>query len=170
MACVLTQGFAEECDDSLGGIKAGQFLIAQLDDITSYTEVAGEITVLTAGTFYRYWMKKETASAVSTATKDPLTGTFVVESVVTAIIQKLSNLKNTELKLLAGKPVVLIYQDQNGIWHCAGIDNGGELLAPVGQTGQTMNEQNGYTLPFTVREGHFPYTVDATVVSGLTIA
>ena len=62
MACVLTTGFAEECDDSLGGIKAGQFLIGQLDTVDTSTVVAGEVTVLTqvlATNFYRYWMKKQ---------------------------------------------------------------------------------------------------------------
>ncbi len=76
MACVLTQGFVEECDDSLGGIKAGQFLITQLESIDTFTVVAGEITAITqvvATNFFRYTMKKETANAISTGTKDPLT-------------------------------------------------------------------------------------------------
>ena len=173
MACVLTTGFAEECDDSLGGIKAGQFLIGQLDTVDTSTVVAGEVTVLTQVAltdFYRYWMKKETANAVATSTKDPMTGTFVTETVITAMIQKLTAAKNVEFKLLAGKPLVIIYQDQTGIWHCAGLTNGAELLSQVAQTGQTLNEQNGYTLTFTAREGHKPFTVDPLVVAGLSIA
>jgi len=172
MACVLTAGMAEECDDSLGGIKAGQFLIGQLDTVDASTVVAGEVTVLTQvalTNFYRYWMKKETANAVVTSTKDPMTGTFVSETVVTAMIQKLTAAKNVEFKLLAGKPLVIIYQDQNGVWSCAGLTNGAELLSQAAQTGQTLNDQNGYTLTFTAREGHLPYTVDPTVVAGLTI-
>jgi hypothetical protein len=174
MACVLTIGMSEECDDSLGGIKAGQFLVGQLDTIDgAATVTAGEITALTqvADTdFYRYWMKKETANTVTTVTKDPLTGTTVAESVTTAILQKMTAAKNVEFKLVAGKPLVLIYQDQNDLWWCVGITNGSELLSMVAQTGQTLNEQNGYTLTFTTREGHLPYTVDATVVAGLSIA
>lgn len=172
MACVLTAGMAEECDDSLGGIKAGQFLIGQLDTVETSTVVAGEVTVLTQvalTNFYRYWMKKETANAVVTSTKDPMTGTFVSETVVTAMIQKLTAAKNVEFKLLAGKPLVIIYQDQNGVWSCAGLTNGAELLSQTAQTGQTLNDQNGYTLTFTAREGHLPYTVDPTVIDGLTI-
>jgi hypothetical protein len=75
-----------------------------------------------------------------------------------------------EFKLLAGKPLVLIYQDQNGLWWTVGITNGAELLSQAAQTGQTLNEQNGYTLTFTAREGHLPYTVDPLVVAGLDIA
>ena len=172
MACILTTGFAQECDDSIGGIKAGQFLVGQLDTISASTVVSGQVTVITQvalTNFYRYWMKKETANAVTTTTKDPLTGTTVSETVVTAIIQKMTAAKNVEFKLVAGKPLVLIYQDQNGLWWATGVTNGAELLSQVAQTGQTMNEQNGYTLTFTAREGHLPYTVDPTVVAGLDI-
>lgn len=172
MACVLTTGFAQECDDSIGGIKAGQFLVGQLDTISASTVVSGQVTVITqvaSTNFYRYWMKKETANAVTTTTKDPLTGTTVSETVVTAMIQKMTAAKNVEFKLVAGKPLVLIYQDQNGLWWATGITNGAELLSQVAQTGQTLNEQNGYTLTFTAREGHLPYTVDPTVVAGLDI-
>jgi len=173
MACVLTSGFAEECDDSLGGIKAGQFLVGQLDTVSASTVVAGEVTAITQvalTNFYRYYMKKETANAVITTTKDPLTGTTVSETVVTAMLQKMTAAKNVEFKLLAGKPLVLIYQDQNGLWWTVGITNGAELLSQAAQTGQTLNEQNGYTLTFTAREGHLPYTVDPLVVAGLDIA
>ena len=172
MACILTTGFAQECDDSIGGIKAGQFLVGQLDTISASTVVSGQVTVITQvalTNFYRYWMKKETANAVTTTTKDPLTGTTVSETVVTAIIQKMTAAKNVEFKLVAGKPLVLIYQDQNGLWWATGVTNGAELLSQVAQTGQTLNEQNGYTLTFTAREGHLPYTVDPTVVAGLDI-
>ena len=172
MACILTTGFAQECDDSIGGIKAGQFLVGQLDTISASTVVSGQVTVITQvalTNFYRYWMKKETANAVTTTTKDPLTGTTVSETVVTAIIQKMTAAKNVEFKLVAGKPLVLIYQDQNGLWWATGVTNGAELLSQIAQTGQTMNEQNGYTLTFTAREGHLPYTVDPTVVAGLDI-
>jgi hypothetical protein len=86
------------------------------------------------------------------------------------MLQKMTAAKNVEFKLLAGKPLVLIYQDQNGLWWTVGITNGAELLSQAAQTGQTLNEQNGYTLTFTAREGHLPYTVDPTVVAGLDIA
>lgn len=173
MACVLTTGFSDECDDSAGGVKKDSVLIAQLDDIDAFTVTAGEITVLdqvAATNFYRYAVRKEIANAVSTGTKDPIQGTTVIETVFTTTLHKLSAAKNEEIKLLTGKPCVIIYQDQNDVYHCTGITNGAELLAPVSQTGVSMNDMNGYTLAFTAREKNFPYTVDPTVVAGLTIA
>tara|TARA_R110002096_G_scaffold412463_1_gene612953 strand:+ start:108 stop:626 length:519 start_codon:yes stop_codon:yes gene_type:complete len=171
MPCVLTTGFAEQCEDGLGGIQAGEFLVGRLDEIDTYTVVAGEVTALTqvaATDFYRYWMKKETANAVITTTVE--NGNQISEAVITAMIQKLSNIKNTEFKLLAGKPNVIIYKDNNGVYFIAGLEKGADLNSRVAQTGATMNDSNGYTLTFTARSGNAPYSIDSTVVGGLSIA
>jgi hypothetical protein len=168
MPCVLTTGFAEQCEDGLGGIQAGEFLVGRLDEVTASTVVAGDVTAITAGTFYRYWMKKETANAVITTTVE--NGNQISEAVITAMIQKLSNTKNTEFKLLAGKPNVIIYKDNNGVYFIAGLEKGADLNSRVAQTGATMNDSNGYTLTFTARSGNAPYTIDALVVAGLTIS
>jgi hypothetical protein len=167
MPCVLTTGFAEQCEDGLGGIQAGEFLVGRLDEVTASTVVAGDVTAITAGTFYRYWMKKETANAVITTTVE--NGNQISEAVITAMIQKLSNTKNTEFKLLAGKPNVIIYKDNNGVYFIAGLEKGADLNSRVAQTGATMNDSNGYTLTFTARSGNAPYTIDASVVDLLTI-
>lgn len=167
MPCVLTTGFLEECEDGLGGIQAGEFLVGRLDEVTASIVVAGDVTAITAGTFYRYWMKKETANAVITTTVE--NGNQISEAVITAMIQKLSNTKNTEFKLLAGKPNVIIYKDNNGVYFIAGLEKGADLNSRVAQTGATMNDSNGYTLTFTARSGNAPYTIDSLVVGGLTI-
>ena len=167
MPCVLTTGFAEECEDGLGGIQAGEFLVGRLDEVTEFVVAAGDVTSITAGTFYRYWMKKETANSVITTTVE--NGNQISEAVITAMIQKLSNTKNTEFKLLAGKPNVIIYKDNNGVYFIAGLEKGADLNSRVAQTGATMNDSNGYTLTFTARSGNAPYTIDALVVGGLTI-
>ena len=167
MPCVLTTGFTEQCEDGLGGIQAGEFLVGRLDEVTASTVVAGDVTAITAGTFYRYWMKKETANAVITTTVE--NGNQISEAVITAMIQKLSNTKNTEFKLLAGKPNVIIYKDNNGVYFIAGLEKGADLNSRVAQTGATMNDSNGYTLTFTARSGNAPYTIDALIVGGLTI-
>ena len=55
--CPLTQGFAYECDDAVGGIKQGSILITAWENISApVTVVAGEVTVLvqaSATSFYR---------------------------------------------------------------------------------------------------------------------
>ncbi len=173
--CPLTQGFLYECDDSIGGIKQGSILIASWVNITANTVVAGEVTALTqeaATSFYRYEIKKNIAGAVTTENHDPLLGTTFEETVLSFMMNKLSNTKNVELKLLTSNPVVIIYQDQNDIYHIMGLDNGAEKMGGTNgsQTGVLVGEQNGYQLGFTSQEKNYPYTVDSTVVSGLTIA
>jgi len=175
--CPLTQGFTYECDDAVGGIKQGSILITAWENIVAgSTIVAGEVTVLTqetATSFYRYEVKKNIAGAVTTENHDPLLGTTFEETVMSFMINKLSNTKNVELKLLTSNPVAIIYQDSaDGLYHIMGLDSGAEKMGGTNgsQTGVLKGEQNGYQLAFTSQEKNYPYTVDATVVAGLTIA
>jgi hypothetical protein len=173
MACVPTAGFAEECEDGLGGVVQDSFLITGLSDIDKSTSViaAGEITTLSQvalTNFYRYGIKKESANFVTTMTKE--NGNQVYETVVTVSLLKLSSAKNVELKLVSSSPTLIIVQDENGIYWAIGYDKGADLNGTVGQTGATMNEMNGYTLTFTARSGNAPYEVDPLVIAGLDIA
>lgn len=172
MACVPTQGFTEECDDGIGGVERGIFYITPIADIdaTATTIVAGEITVLTQVAlkeFFTYYMKKETANFITTMVKE--NGNQVYETVVTLPMQKMSALKFVEFKLVAGTPAVIITKDNNGLYWAIGLEKGADLTGSVSGTGTTMNDLNGHTLTFTARSGNAPYTVDATVVAGLTI-
>ena len=173
MSCVLTTGFTEECEDGLGGIEQGEFLLTQFTDIDATATVitAGEITTLTQvalTNFYRYYMKKEAANFVTTMSKE--NGNQIYETVVTLPMMKMSAAKFVEFKLVAGKPNVIIVKDNNGLYWAIGIDKGADLNGATGQTGTAMNDANGHTLTFTARSGNAPYTVDPAVVAGLTIA
>ena len=170
--CPLTQSFTYDCDDSIGGIKQGSILIAPFVNITAFTVAAGEITVITqeaTTSFYRYSVKKNIANAVTTENHDPLVGTSFEETILSFTMNKLSNTKNVELKLLASQACVVIYQDQNDIYHALG---GAEKMGGTNgsQTGALIGEHNGYQLAFTDQSKNYPYTVDATVVAGLIIA
>lgn len=171
----LTYGFDYECDNANGGIKQGSILISQWADITAHTVVAGEVTAITQAastSFFRYQVKKEIADAITTETHDPLLGTSVYETVANYMLNQLSASKNVQLELLVSKPLVIIYQDNNDIYHVMGITNGAEKVGGTNQsaTGKALNDQNGYTLGFTSREKSYPYTVESSVVTGLTIS
>ena len=171
MACVPTAGFAEECEDGLGGVKLGSLLITGLSDIDASTVVSGEVTVLSQvalSNFYNYNIKKESTNFVTTMTKE--NGNQVYETVVTVSLLKMSAAKNVEFRLVSSSPTVIILQDENGLYWCIGLEKGADLNSNVSQTGATMNEMNGYTLTFTARSGNAPYTVDPTVVAGLNVA
>ncbi|NRB64035.1 MAG: hypothetical protein HRU40_13595 [Saprospiraceae bacterium] len=178
MACgPLTTGFDFECDDSSGGIQAGSILITQYENIDKSTSViaSGVITTLSqvaATDFYRYSIKKEIANNITTVTKDPVLGSTFYESVFQMALHKLSAAKNVELELLASKPIVIIYQDLNDVYHLIGYDNGAEAFfggTSDSQTGTAFADMNGYNIGVNAKEKHFPYTVDPTVIAGLSI-
>jgi len=174
MACPLTQGFDYECDDSIGGIKQGTIKIARTEDLT-LTVVADEVTVIAqevSTNFYEYKINKEIADMTATENSSEEMGTFYVEAVLNFTLNQISKEKNAEMKLLASKPVTIIFQDNNGTWLMIGADSGARKIGGTNQvaTGKAFGDLSGYTLGFTSKEGHLPYTVDATVVAGLTVA
>jgi len=105
MACLLTTGFDYECNNGAGGIKQGSLLITDWDNVAggaSFTSGTFEISALTqaAGTsFKRYKIRKEIVAFDGTSTTDPLTGSNVLETIVTAALYKISKTKSYELKL-----------------------------------------------------------------------
>ena len=171
--CPITTGFDYECDSSSGGIKMGSLLITQWEDVsvTPMTVVAGEITAITqeaATNFYRYNIKKELVSFDGAETHDPLQGSYFMEDTLTAILFNMSKEKNVELKLLAGRPLFIIVQDLNDVYHAFGLQSGAEKIGSTRSSGKEYGTMNGYTMVFTSKDTD-TYTVDSTVVAGLTI-
>jgi len=173
MACLLTTGIEYECDDSTGGIKPGSFLVTQWENITAYTATAGEITAITqaGGTsFFKYKLKKEVVDFVSTQNHDPILGTQHFETVINAMLFKMSKAKNVEMKLLASKPTVIIVQDLNDIYHIFGLESGAEKTGGTNQSasGKEYGTMNGYTLGFTDKAVNL-YTVSSAVMATILI-
>lgn len=172
---LLTASQVIACNDSIGGIEANSILIANRENISSFTVLAGEVTaiaqVLTTN-FYRYEADEEIADALTTENKSVENGTLFYETVMNVMINKLSKEKNVEFKLLAAaRNLVIIYQDGNGIYHAVGLDNGAKKVGGTNtaQTGKAFGDMNGYTMGFTCKESHYPYTVLPSVVAGLTV-
>ena len=103
MSCVLSNGQARDCSDSLGGIV--EVLISERDNITATAVANGDISDITqsgATNFYRYELKKESGSLTSTATVDQAGGTSFYDNVVAFTINKMSAAKSNEIKMLMG--------------------------------------------------------------------
>lgn len=173
---LLTASQSIACNDSVGGIASNSILIANRENIDAFTVAAGEVTVLTqaaATDFYRYEADEEICDALTTETKSVENGTLFYETVLNVMINKLSKEKNVEFKLLAAaRFLTIIYQDANGIYHCIGLDAGAKKVGGTNssQTGKAFGDMNGYTMGFTCKEKHYPYTVLASVVAGLDVA
>ena len=171
--CVLTTGFPYECDDNTGGLKPGSLLITQWENITANTIVAGEVTSLTQAPttkFFRYNIKKEIMDFVDTENHDPLIGSLFYENVLNAMLNSMTKEKNTELKLLAQKPLILIVQDLNDTYHIFGLESGAEKVGGTNQanSGKEYGTHNGYVMGFTDKSKNL-LTVTSGVVAGLVV-
>lgn len=173
--CALTTGYEYECDDSTGGIKAGSFLVTQWEHVKDGFTIAtnNEVTAISqnSGTaFYRYEMKKEIVDFVSTENHDPMTGSLFYESVINAMLNNMTSNKSTELRVLAMKPLVIIIQDLNDVYHIFGVESGAEKVGGTNQaaSGKEYGTHNGYTMGFTDKSKKL-YTVDSSTVGSLII-
>lgn len=171
MACPLTQGFTLDCDDNVGGIE--KIWITEFSNVSSTTVAADEITALTQKTgtnFHVYELKKEVGDFVTTENHSDENGTTFYETVLNFTIKKLSNTKNTELRLLALNRLYIIVLDNNGVYSAIGHDFGAEKMGGTNQSasGKAFGDMNGYTLGFTDKSKKYPLTVEASVVTGLS--
>jgi hypothetical protein len=172
MSCILDSGIGIECDDSVGGLEAGQILIAQRDTIENdWAATAGEITTLNqvSGTyFYRFQTNNDSADFVSTENHDPAAGTAFDETIITFNLAKMSASKNVTYKLLTRKSCVIITKDLNGVFHIFGLERGADKIGSSSMSGRAMGDMNGYTVVFNAKSKN-PYTVSTSVMAALQI-
>ena len=171
MSCTLASGFSRDCSDSLGGVV--EILISERDNVSSFTEASHEISAISqvaATNFYRYELKKESGSITSTSTVDQAAGTSFYDNVVAFTINKLTAAKSNEIKLLMLARLAVIVKDNNGKYWALGFDQFAEGSSLVAQTGQAYGDPNQYQIEITDRSQFPCYEVQASVVSGLTIA
>jgi len=170
MACELATGFARDCSDSVGGIE--ELYLLSRDTMTAYSIVNHEVTAITDGgaTWYKYELKKEVGSVVATTTIDPANGTRFSEGVIAFSLNKFSNAKSNELRLMVLGRLAVIVKDNNGVYWGLGFQSFAEGQSLVANTGTAFGDRNGYDIELMAKESETPYQIDATVVAGLTIS
>jgi outer membrane protein assembly factor BamB len=153
MSCALTQGYALDCRDNVGGIK--EIYITELPHITSPTITAGTVTAITMQTgsqFWKYQLEKETATLVEHIQTNDANGTVHYEHALDFSIRKLQANWRNEIRLLAQNRLAIIVLDRNGKYWLCGMSNGMELQNADTSTGKGMGDFNGYQLKFKGKE------------------
>jgi len=182
MACnsLITQGFQLDCADSVAGIET--IYIANLSEVTAFTESAGTISTITqavGASIYEYQVEEQVADFVSTMQKNVENGTLYWETVLNFSIDKLSAAKSEEIKLMAAaRNLIVIIKGNDGNYYGLGFDKingevgGAKLFGGTNQaaSGAAFADRSGYTLGITAMEKHYPYLIDSAVVDGLTKA
>lgn len=169
MSCALTSGFALDCKNGVGGVKA----IHLIDwAATGFSVGGGEVTATTvasANTF-TYDLAPNTANMITTATTDETAGTTYYTTEANFRLLKLSTAKRNELKLLTQGRVFVIVQDRmNNYWLC-GKDSGCVVTARTSETGTAIGDMNGYNVTLQAMDSEEPYKLQASVVTTLGIS
>lgn len=159
MPCAITQGFALDCRDSVGGIQT--LYINTTANVTAYTEASGTVSAITkSGVFYKYELEEENSMAQSVLTGSRPNGTVFFAQQVSAIFQKLTYQTRDKIVALAKNRLVIIVKDNNGkLWIC-GKQKGLMVTTSTAVTGTAMGDLNGYTVVFDGNEPNdwFEYT------------
>jgi len=161
MACDLTNGRAEVCKESVGGIQGVYFINFTTGSFTK--DADGEVTALPSGSTAYYYELKGTSAYTETVNTSRENGTTFFSQELTLNLKKLTNTMTTQLKLLAyGRPQIIVHT-KNGEALLVGEENGADLTAGTIQTGAALGDLYGYSATMTGEE-----KLPAAFISGST--
>lgn len=169
MACALTQGYAIDCRDSLGGITEVYFI--EKANVTITAPTSGSITAITkvAGKkFYKYELVPGTASLTENITANVQNGTVFYAQDLSIVLNKLQTATRNEILLLAKNTLVAVVKDNNGQTFLLGILYGINLTGGNSATGTAQGDRSGYTLTFVANEKELSPSVADGVFTALT--
>lgn len=150
MACNLTQGRAEPCKESVGGLKGAYFINYTTASFTK--DANGLVTDLPAGTTVYYYELKGTSAYTETVNSSRENGTTFFNQELTLNLKKLTNEMTTQLKLMAyGRPQIIVWT-MNGDALLVGEQEGADVTAGTIQTGAALGDLYGYSVTLTGQE------------------
>jgi len=160
--CELSSGFALDCKEGIGGIKA--IFLQQLADFQTGVVINGtseEVEELPTASIYQYTLPKHTGSFTEEVASSVENGTIYYTQTVNATFFKLTAPRRKQLELIAKNRLVVFVQDNNdNIWMVGKID-GAEVTAMSTATGTAKGDLNGTTITFTAEEAHKAYRLES---------
>tara|TARA_R110000868_G_scaffold61519_2_gene186888 strand:+ start:543 stop:1052 length:510 start_codon:yes stop_codon:yes gene_type:complete len=167
MACALTTGFQIGCNDSSGGIV--EFLIGSFGTLGAVTQNAsGMVTTIAGSAFmYTYEAEKATSTVNEGIMVNRENGTVYYEQTANYILNKASQDKRNEIKIIAQALMVVIAKDKNGKYWLMGQGAGVRLDASTAAWGTALADRNGYTLNFKAEEVDMMPEVDSSIIAAL---
>lgn len=151
MSCDISNGFAEPCKSSIGGLDAiylinyGDYAASDITYNGTNTDQIDDIN--NVSTIYKFDLKGAN-SFEQTITSSRDNGTTFVEQTLTVSLKQQSAAKHKLIKLLSyGRPHVII-RSRAGQYFLAGLERGMDLTTGVISNGTAAGDMNGYTLTF----------------------
>ena len=169
MSCNVTlTGIGYSCEPNLAGVKA--VYIADWNDVSTYAVTENNITKIEMASgkkFYEYVFNKNTAGLTSTMTKNETNGYSFYTNELTGNINHMDTTKHIEINELMSGRLACVVQDKNGMYWYLGQDTYATGTALVAQTGAAPEDGNYYNITITDESKVLPYSIDASIISGI---
>lgn len=177
MSCYITTGYSLDCRNaSLGGLKTLWILGDSGNTITSYSQDAegGVTSISGTGTMYKFELVKSSSSWEEAISVNDTAQSVAFTPTLTLSFPKLTQeLRNIFFELVKQNEIYAVVLDTNGRYWLIAPENG--LIASDGslQSGQAINDLNGFTLTLSGAEPEASNTIVdggdiASVFSGIT--
>lgn len=170
MSCAIVSGYALDCKDTVGGVKA--VYITELANITAVSQNASGfvtgITMAATKKFYKYNLLAKGANTfVDNVQSDPANGTVAYEPTLSVVFSKMQQDTTYKLDLIAKNRTAVIVETKDGSFFLAGKENGMEINGGGSATGQAMNDFQGYTLQLVGMEKSLSPEVSSSIIAAL---
>lgn len=161
MSCSLTNGYALDCKESVGGIKA--VYIADFSSITYDPAVSGVIPGVDVGTFHEFELPPQTGNFTTTANSSIENQSTFYQSEIVIQLPKLSTTARNQFMVLTKGRFAIIVLDRIGNKFVFGFENGCFATTGTASSGTAMGDLNGQNLTFTSLEVQPPYIMSGSV-------
>ena len=167
MACNTIKALSYDlCTNNLGGIK-NIWLANYKENAATVESEANEVSGFAEGvTWYKYPIRKGTASMTSTYNTST-DGASYVSTELSIVFTRMETQKRVAMTSFALAEAMAVVEDSNGKYWFLGKDAPITLTAGGGETGTAKGDRNAYTATFTDESLTFPYEVAASVGNGL---
>jgi hypothetical protein len=172
MACAIVSGYSLDCKDVVGGIKT--IYATELGNVSTIAENAsGYVTAITKASgkkFFQYALEpRGQNNFTQNIQADATAGTVAYEQSVVANFVKLQYETQATLDNLIKNRTLIIVETKDGSYWLFGKLNGMEVTAGSANSGQAMNEFQGYQLTFTGMEKALANEVDPSIIAALLV-
>jgi len=166
MSCCITSGITLDCRDNSGGL---EYVYIGCTDLTGGFTVSGGTLSnyygLTAGSFYKFEVPKQTSSLTETINTSEENGTVFYDQQVTLIFTKWEREKRNQIALLAkNRKLAVVVKDGNGNFWSVGAHRGAHMLSGSAATGTAYGDRNGFEIILQGLEPQPSYSVSPSIV------
>lgn len=167
MACNTIKALSYDlCTNNLGGIK-NIWLANYKENAATVEAEANEVSGFAADvTWYKYPIRKGTASMTSTYNTST-DGASYVSTELSLVFTRMETQKRVAMTSFALAEAMAVVEDSNGKYWFLGKDAPITLTAGGGETGTAKGDRNAYTATFTDESLTFPYEVTASAAQKL---